>query len=123
MPDIPLRICLLSYRGNPHCGGQGVYVRYLSRALNNLGHQVDVISGPPYPVLGERIKLFRIPSLDLYNPENLFRMPTLKELVNPINFLEWLGVSSMGFPEPFTFGLRVPGKGTGYPAPSPQIRT
>ena len=107
MPDIPLRICLLSYRGNPHCGGQGVYVRYLSRALNNLGHQVDVISGPPYPVLGERIKLFRIPSLDLYNPENLFRMPTLKELVNPINFLEWLGVSSMGFPEPFTFGLRV----------------
>jgi glycosyltransferase involved in cell wall biosynthesis len=34
-------------------------------------------------------------------------MPTLKELADPINMLEWLGVSSMGFPEPFTFGLRA----------------
>ena len=39
----PLRICLLSYRSNPHCGGQGVYVRNLSRALHDLGHTVEVI--------------------------------------------------------------------------------
>jgi hypothetical protein len=27
----PLRIALLSYRSKPHCGGQGVDVRHLSR--------------------------------------------------------------------------------------------
>ena len=46
-----LRICLLSYRGNPRSGGQGIYVRLLSRALRDLGHDVDVWSGQPYPEL------------------------------------------------------------------------
>jgi hypothetical protein len=64
--DRPLRIGLLSYRSNPHCGGQGVYVRHLSHALCKLGHQVDVISGPPYPVLDNGARLRLVPSLDLY---------------------------------------------------------
>src|SRR5919106_1659316 len=34
----PLRIALLSYRGNPHSGGQGVYVHYLGKALQCLGY-------------------------------------------------------------------------------------
>jgi len=105
--DMPLRICLLSYRSNPHCGGQGVYVQHLSKALKDLGHHVDVVSGPPEPILSKDIPLIRLPSLDLYNPENLFRTPTLRELAEPINLLEWLGVSTMGFPEPLTFGLRA----------------
>ena len=46
-----LRIALLSYRSKPHCGGQGVYVRHVSRELVELGHQVEVISGQPYPEL------------------------------------------------------------------------
>lgn len=105
--DRPLRIGLLSYRSHPNCGGQGVYVRHLSQALHDLGHTVEVISGPPYPELVNGLKLHRLPSLDLYNPENLFRTPTLSELRDPINLLEWLDVSTMGFPEPFTFGLRA----------------
>ena len=103
----PLRICLLSYRSNPHCGGQGVYLNNLSRALKTLGHSVHVVSGPPDPKLDKAIPVSYLPGLDLYNPEDPFRMPTLAELANPINFIEWLGVSSMGFPEPFTFGLRA----------------
>jgi glycosyltransferase involved in cell wall biosynthesis len=103
----PLRICLLSYRSNPHCGGQGVYLKNLSRALKDLGHSVEVISGPPDPLLDRDITVYRLPSLDLYNPEDLFRTPELKELKDPINVLEWIGVSTMGFPEPFTFGLRA----------------
>ena len=47
----PLRIGLLSYRSKPHCGGQGVYVRHLSRELCELGHHVEVFSGQPYPEL------------------------------------------------------------------------
>jgi glycosyltransferase involved in cell wall biosynthesis len=105
--DRPLRIGLLCYRGNPHCGGQGVYTRHLSHALSRLGHSVDVISGPPYPVLNNGARLHRLPSLDLYNPEALFRTPTLRELCNPINMLEWIGISTMGFSEPLTFGLRA----------------
>ena len=103
----PLRICLLSYRCNPHCGGQGVYLKNLSRALKDLGHQVEVVAGPPQLNLDSDIPVYQPPSLDLYNPDNLFRMPSLKELLEPINLIEWLGVSTMGFPEPFTFGLRA----------------
>jgi glycosyltransferase involved in cell wall biosynthesis len=103
----PLRICLLSYRSNPHSGGQGVYLKNLSRALKDLGHQVEVVSGPPDPLLDEDIKTYRLPSLDLYNPEALFRIPSLRELSDPVSLLEWIGVSTSGFPEPFTFGLRA----------------
>lgn len=105
--DDPLRICLLSYRSNPHCGGQGVYIKNLGRALKALGHCVDVISGPPNLDLPANIPIHQLPGLDLYNPEDPFRVPTLKELADPINIMEWAGVSSMGFPEPFTFGIRA----------------
>ena len=105
--NAPLKICFLSYRSKPHCGGQGVYLANLCKAVKKLGHEVEVVSGPPYPPPLNGIKVNRLPSLDLYNPDNLFRMPTLKELSNPVNLIEWMGVSSMGFPEPFTFGIRA----------------
>ena len=38
---------LPSYRSDPHTGGQGIYMRLISKALVDLGHHVDVISGPP----------------------------------------------------------------------------
>lgn len=103
----PLKICMLSYRGNPHCGGQGVYVKNLSQAIHALGHEVEVVSGPPLPALDNGVRLTHLPSLDLYNPKALFRVPSLRELSDPVNLMEWLGVSTMGFPEPFTFGLRA----------------
>jgi len=102
-----LRICLLTYRGNPTCGGQGIYIKKIGRALRDLGHAVEVVSGPPYPELAEGITLWKVPSLDLYNPNDLFRIPSLGELSSPVNALEWLSVSTGGFPEPFTFGLRA----------------
>ena len=103
----PLRICLLSYRSNPHCGGQGVYLKQLSRALMDLGHQVEVLSGPPDPQLDADIPVHRVPSLDLYNPADPFRLPKLYELKPLLNLYEWLNVSTMGFPEPFLFGFRA----------------
>jgi glycosyltransferase involved in cell wall biosynthesis len=103
----PLRVCLLTYRGNPTCGGQGIYVKRISRALRDLGHHVDVVSGPPYPHLDEDVALHQLQGLDLYNPEDMFRIPKLHELRSGINVLEWAGVSTGGFPEPLTFGLRA----------------
>ena len=103
----PLRICMISYRSNPHCGGQGVYVRNLARALTDLGHHVEVVAGPPDPLLDSAAKLTMLDCLDLYNAENPFRTPTVRELKNPINLLEWLSISTMGYPEPETFGYRA----------------
>ena len=37
-----LRIALLGYRSQPHAGGQGVYLRYLSKALADAGHEVTL---------------------------------------------------------------------------------
>jgi glycosyltransferase involved in cell wall biosynthesis len=105
--DRPLRICLLSYRSNPHCGGQGVYLKQLSRALADLGHHVEVLSGPPDPQLDGDIPVHRVPSLDLYDPADPFRLPRPAELASLPNVYEWLNVSTMGFPEPFLFGLRA----------------
>ncbi|SDU18005.1 glycosyltransferase family 4 protein [Desulfobacula phenolica] len=113
--NTPLKIGLISYRSNPHCGGQGVYIRHLSHALCDLGHDVEVIAGPPDPLLNTNshntssntLTLTMLKTLDLYNPEDLFRTPSLYELKDPINLIEWLDVSTMGYPEPLTFGMRV----------------
>jgi len=107
MTTAPLRICFLTYRGNPHCGGQGIYTRYLTKELVDLGHTVDVWSGPPYPELDDRVALEKIPSLDLWNEDAFFRVPSLAELRDPINRREWLRTVTGGFPEPLTFTQRV----------------
>lgn len=103
----PLRIALLSYRGKPHCGGQGVYVRNLSRELVALGHEVEVIGGPPYPDLDEGVTLTRLPSLDLYNDAHPFRFPRPSEYRDAIDALEYAGMCTAAFPEPLTFSLRA----------------
>ena len=71
-----MRIALLSYRSKTHCGGQGVYVRHLSHGLVELGHDVEVFSGQPYPeLLDPRVRLTKVPSLDLYREPDPFRVP------------------------------------------------
>ncbi len=107
MINTRLKIGILSYRSNPYCGGQGVYVRNLSKALCELGHDVEVIAGPPAPFLTSKPKLTMIKTMDFYNPENLFRTPKLHELKDPVNLIEWLSISTMGYPEPLTFGMRI----------------
>lgn len=69
-----MRIALLSYRSKPHCGGQGIFIRHLSRELVRLGHEVDVFSGQPYPELDEGVALTKVPSLDLYRDPDPFRV-------------------------------------------------
>ena len=104
-----MKIGLLSYRSNPFSGGQGIYVKHLSLALTKLGHQVDVISGPPYPDLHEDINLIKIPSLNLFELKDNLRLRSFKPsfLFNLTDFSEWMGVLSGGFPEPYAFGERV----------------
>jgi glycosyltransferase involved in cell wall biosynthesis len=103
-----MRIALLSYRSKTHCGGQGVYVRYLSHGLVELGHRVEVFSGQPYPDgLDPRVRLCKVPSLDLYREPDPFRVPWPSEIRDGIDLLELATMWTAGFPEPRTFSLRA----------------
>lgn len=103
-----MRIALLSYRSKTHCGGQGVYVRHLSRGLVELGHDVEVFSGQPYPEgLDPRVRLTKVPSLDLYREPDPFRVPHPSEIRDRIDLIELLTTWTAGFPEPKTFTMRV----------------
>ncbi|NUS50129.1 MAG: glycosyltransferase family 4 protein [Nocardioidaceae bacterium] len=102
-----MRVALLSYRSKPHCGGQGVYVRHLSRELAALGHDVEVFSGQPYPVLDPGVRLTEVPSLDLYREPDPFRTPRPSEIRDRIDLLEVATMWTAGFPEPRTFSLRA----------------
>ena len=102
-----MNICLLGYRSNPFSGGQGVYLYYLSRALVEAGHQVDVISGPPYPELDPRVTLIQLPSLDLYAEGEDVRRFRFRYLRSVTDAFEYFSTISGGFPEPYTFGRRV----------------
>ncbi|MFD7877768.1 glycosyltransferase family 4 protein [Streptomyces sp. NPDC059766] len=112
----PLDIALLTYKGNPFCGGQGVYVRHLSRELARLGHRVEVIGAQPYAVLDTdevpgagpgRLSLTELPSLDLYRQPDPFRTPGRDEYRDWVDALEVATMWTGGFPEPLTFSLRA----------------
>ena len=103
----PLRVALLSYRSRAHCGGQGVYVRHLSRELAALGHTVEVLSGQPYPELEPGPILREVPSLDLYRDADPFRTPRREEYRDWIDVLETVIMWTGAFPEPLTFSLRA----------------
>lgn len=103
----PLRIALLGYRSNPFSGGQGVYLKYLSTALVEIGHQVDVISGQPYPDLDPRVRLIKLPGLNLYEHKRPSRALSFRQFFKPADVFEWLSFLSGGFPEPSAFGRRL----------------
>ncbi len=105
--DRPLRILLPSYRSNPTTGGQGVYMRHIAKALADMGHQIDVISGPPYPILDPRVKLIKLPSLDLYANPHPIKALRPWMFAYPIDLFEWWSHNTGGFSEPYTFCERM----------------
>jgi glycosyltransferase involved in cell wall biosynthesis len=104
-------VAFLVYRGNPRCGGQGVYTRHLTRELVALGHSVEVFAGQPWPELDEGVGFTPVPSLDLYREPDPFRIPMPREFRNAypssIAALEFGVMCTAGFPEPWTFSLRT----------------
>jgi len=105
-----LNIAILSYRSAQFGGGQGVYIRDISLALKLKGHNVDVISGPPYPNLHDGINLIKLPGLNLF--ETFSFRDRLKKFYKKKNknfddYYEFFSVLLGGFPEPKTFGKRA----------------
>jgi glycosyltransferase involved in cell wall biosynthesis len=102
-----LKVCLLGYRSNPYSGGQGIYLKFLSHALVEAGHSVDVISGEPYPELDERVRLIKLPGLNLFEADNHVTAIRPRHFLSFTDFVEWFSMLTGGFPEPYTFGRRL----------------
>ena len=105
-----LKIAILSYRSAPFGGGQGIYIRDISRALSIMGHRIDVISGPPYPNLVDEINLIKLPGLDLFQTFSFKeRLRIFYNIKNKklVDFYEFISVLFGGFPEMRTFGYRA----------------
>lgn len=102
-----LRVAYLTYRGNPRCGGQGVYTRHLTRELVALGHSVEVISGPPWPELDPGVGFTPVPGLDLYRDPDPFRVPHPSEFHEREDWIEFGVMCTAGFGEPLAFSRRA----------------
>ncbi len=104
-PKRALKVCLLGYRSAPFGGGQGIYLKYLSKALVEAGHTVDVISGQPYPHLDPRVNLIKMPGMNLFETGlGSIRPHHLRSMTN---IIEWSGKLTGAFSEPYCFGRRV----------------
>ena len=100
----------MSYRSAPFGGGQGIYVYELSKALKNIGHNVDVISGPPYPELIADIELIKLPGLNLFSTFKFRERLKIFFHTKNKSWDNWYEFSSTlmgGFPELQTFGNRA----------------
>jgi len=104
------RIAFLIYRGNPRCGGQGVYTRHLTRELVALGHSVEVFSGPPWPELDEGVGFTPVRGLDLYRDPDPFRVPARSEFTSLDDVVEFATMCLAGFGEPLAFSRRIVGE-------------
>jgi glycosyltransferase involved in cell wall biosynthesis len=101
------RIAFMIYRGNPRCGGQGVYTRHLTRELVRLGHSVEVFSGPPWPELDEGVGFTAVRGLDLYRDPDPFRIPARSEFTSFADLAEFAVMMTGGFGEPLAYSMRI----------------
>jgi len=104
-----VKICFLCYRGNMYCGGQGIYLYYLTQELHRLGHEVHVMAGPPYPQIPEGVNLYKLDGLNLLETgfEKALRAENFPHLLTPINLYEFVGTRLGMFPEMLTFSIRA----------------
>ena len=105
-----LNIAISSYRSAPFGGGQGIFIYELSKALQALGHNVDIISVPPYPNLESGINLIKSPGLDLFSTFVFKERLSLfknKKNKSPDDWYEFFSALLGGFPEIKTFGHRL----------------
>ena len=106
-PVRSLRVLVTGYRSHPHVGGQGVYIRELTRGLRDLGHEVSVASGPPYPELDEGIELIKLPALDLFTHDNALMALRPHHLRSWADMSEYLSHNSGAFGELYAFSRRL----------------
>jgi glycosyltransferase involved in cell wall biosynthesis len=104
-----LRICLLCYRGNPYCGGQGIYSKYIAEELQRQGHDVHVIIGPPYPVFAKGITIHKIHNNEYFikKGDSVINKHDPFDIFKLINFYEFTSSRAGVFPEIRSFSIRA----------------
>jgi glycosyltransferase involved in cell wall biosynthesis len=61
-----MRIAFLLHQGNMYSGGLGVYTYELTRELAELGNDVHIIAGPPYPDVPAGVSLYKVRNYSIY---------------------------------------------------------
>lgn len=102
-----MKICLLSYRGNPYCGGQGIYLMYVARELAKLGHEVHAIVGPPYPFPIEGVTYHYIDNHNYFNIKDFVKPEKPFATLQPLHFYEFMASKFGIFPEIESFSIRA----------------
>lgn len=105
-----MRVLICGYRGNPYCGGQGIYIYNLSRELARLGVEVDVMVGPPYPdPLEEWATVYKIENLNMWSikMKDIPLEKVKRILSTPWNFADYVLTRLHMFPEMETFSFRA----------------
>ncbi len=104
-----LKIALLSYRSDPFSGGQGIYIKNISEALHNRGHEITIFSGNPLPEVNKAIKVIRIETPGFFETfDSLERLKIFTSLEkNRLNFMDFFETFTGTFTEPVFFGERL----------------
>ena len=104
-----LKIALLSYRSDPFSGGQGIYVKNVSEALLNSGHDVTIFSGKPLPLVDEKIKVAEVHTpgyFETFNSLERFKIFQAQEKTR-LNIWDFVETFTGTYTEPIFFGDRL----------------
>ena len=104
-----LKIALLSYRSDPFSGGQGIYVKNVSEALLNSGHDVTIFSGKPLPLVDEKIKVVEVNTpgyFETFNSLERLKIFQAQEKTR-LNIWDFIETFTGTFTEPIFFGDRL----------------
>lgn len=104
-----MNVLMLCYRGNPYCGGQGIYLYHLSRELSRLGAVVDIVVGPPYPDhIDGWANVYKMENLNIWAVRTKhIPYAKLARIYSPWNFLDFILTRFHVFPEMETFSMRA----------------
>ena len=104
-----LKIGLLSYRSDPFSGGQGIYMKNVSEALQNRGHEVTIFSGNPLPIVSNKIKVVEINTpgyFETFNSFERFKIFQAQEKTR-LDLWDFIETFTGTFTEPIFFGDRL----------------
>jgi glycosyltransferase involved in cell wall biosynthesis len=89
------------------CGGQGVYLVNLARALLERGHRVRLMSGPPYPDSVPGVETELVPDENFIN-KSARALPEAApvSVFAPLNFMEYALARAGANPEMLAFSMR-----------------
>ena len=104
-----LKIGLLSYRSDPFSGGQGIYIKHVSEALQNRGHEITIFSGNPLPIVSNKIKVVEINTpgyFETFNSFERFKIFQAQEKTR-LDLWDFIETFTGTFTEPIFFGDRL----------------